>query len=67
MFWRAIWNKLHERIFEKFVIAEVKQWAILNFQKLWGWFIPQNVLNETYDYWLMTQNQQTFCIEVNIF
>ena len=28
---------------------------------------PQNFPNQTCDFWLITQNQQTFCIEVNTF
>ena len=28
---------------------------------------PQNIPNQTCDYWLITQNQQTFCIEVKSF
>ena len=28
---------------------------------------PQNSPNQTCDYWLITPNHQTFCIETNIF
>ena len=57
MFGRAIWDKLPECIFENFE----------NSSKIKRVVYPKNCPNQTCDYWLITQNQQTLCIETNIF
>ena len=36
MFGTAIWDKLHERIFENFEISRVKRWQFQNFKKSQG-------------------------------
>ena len=61
MFGRAIWDKLHERIFENFEIA------ISKFSKITRVIYPENHPYQTSDYWLITPNQQTLCIRTNIF
>ena len=37
------------------------------FSKITRVIYPQNCPNQTCDYWLITSNQQTLCIETNIF
>ena len=41
MFGRAIWDKLPKCIFENFEIAWVKWGQFQNFQKSWGWLLPE--------------------------
>ena len=67
MLGRAIWDKLLHCIFENFEIAQVKRGQFQNFQKSRGWFVPKNCPNQTCDYCLITRNQQTLCVEPNIF
>ena len=62
MFGRAIWAKLPECIFENFEIARVKRGKFQNFQKSRGVIYPQNRPNQTWDYWLITLNQQTLFV-----
>ena len=52
MFGRAIWDKLRE--------------SNSKFSKITTVIYPQNRPNQTCDYWLITPNQQTLCIETNI-
>ena len=66
MFARAIWDKFSKLIFKNFEIAWVKRGQYQNFQKSQGWFIPK-IARTKRDYWLITPNQQTLCIETNIF
>ena len=56
MLGRAIRDKFPECIFETFEITRVKLGQFQNFQK-----------SKNRDYLLITSNQQTFCIETNIF
>ena len=63
MFGRVIWDKLPECVFENFGIA----WAISKFSKITRVIYPQNCPNQTCGYWLITPNQQTLCIQTNIF
>ena len=65
MFGRAIWDKLPKCVFENFEIARVKRGQFQNFQKSRGWFIPKTAQTKR-DYWLITSNQQTLCIETHI-
>ena len=37
------------------------------FSKIMRVIYPQNCPNEACDYWLITANQQTLCVETNIF
>ena len=53
MFERAIWDKFPECNFK--ILKNHKD------------DLSQNRPNQTCDYWLVTPNQQTFCIETNIF
>ena len=74
MFSKAIWDKLPECIFENFEIAKIQ-----NSQKSRGWFIPKiaktkmwltiikNVRELSLPTFLAALNQQTVCIETNIF
>ena len=62
MFDRAVWDKLPECIFENFEIARVNRG-----KKITSVIYSQNCPNQTCDYWLITPNQQTLCIETNIF
>ena len=66
MFGRTIWHKLPECIFENFEIARVKRGQIQNFENPKGWFILKS---PEPNMWLLliTPNQQTLCIETNIF
>ena len=48
------------------LIKRVKRGQFKIFKNYEGHY-PQNFPNQTCDYWLITQSQQTFCIEVNIF
>ena len=66
MFGRAIWDNFPECIFENFEIARVKRGQFLKFSKITRVIYPKNCPNKTCDYWLITPNQQTFCIEINI-
>ena len=61
MLGRAIRDKFPECIFETFEINRVKLGQFQNFRK------SKNRPKETCDYLLITSNQQTFCIETNIF
>ena len=54
MFWGVIWDKLLEYIFE-------------NFSKIARVIFRKNHSNQTCCYWLITLNQQRFCIETNSF
>ena len=57
MFGRAIYDKLPESIFE-------------NYQKIFKNHeddLSKNCPNQICDYWLITHNQQTVCIEINTF
>ena len=67
MFWRAIWDKLPECIFENFEVVRVKRGQFQSFQKITRMIYPKNRPNQTCGYWLITPNQQTLCIETNIF
>ena len=71
MFRRDIWAKLPKSIFENFETARVKRGQFQNFQKSIHPFIrviyPNNCSNQTCDYWLITPNQQTSCIETITF
>ena len=66
MFGKEIWDKLPESVFDNFDIARVKQgqnFKILKNHKGYS----KNRPNQTYGYWLIRPNQQTLCIETNIF
>ena len=67
MFWRTIWDKLPYCIFENFEIARVKRGQFQNFEKIMSVIYPKNRPNQACDYWLITPNQETLCIETNIF
>ena len=58
VFEKATWDKLLWCIFENFEIARVKCGQFQNFQKLYGRFIPKNHPKQTFDYQLITPNQQ---------
>ena len=64
---RTIWDKLPECIFGIFEIALVLLGRFQNFSKITRVIYPKKNLNLTCDYWLITPNQQTVCIETNIF
>ena len=64
MFGRDIWGKLSECIFENFEMSETR--AIQNFQKS-RVIYPKNRQNQACDFWLIITNQQTLCIETDIF
>ena len=49
MFGRVIWDKLSERIFKNFEIAQVKQ-AFSKFLKMSSVIYPKNHTNQTCDY-----------------
>ena len=66
MFGRAIWNKLHDCIFENLEIAQVKPGQFHYFQKSRGSFISK-IARIKRDYWLIKPNQLTLCTETNIF
>ena len=53
MFGRAIWDKLPG--------------SISKISKIMRVIYPKNRPNQTCGYWLITPNQQTLCIETNIF
>ena len=57
MFERVIWDKLPECIFESFEKKKKKRWQFQNFQKSRG----------KRDDLIITPNQQTRCVETNIF
>ena len=59
MFGRAIWDRLPECIFE-ILLGQFQ-----NVQKSRGSFIPK-ITRTKRDYWLITANQQTLCIETNL-
>ena len=59
MFGREIRDKLPECIFENF--------ETLKFSKTTRVIYPKNRPNQACDYWLITSNQQTLFIEINIF
>ena len=40
--------------------------AISDFSKIMRAIYPKNRPIQTYDYWLITPNQQTLCIETNL-
>ena len=63
MFGRAIWDKLRECIFENFVIAQVKR-RKYKFSKITRLIYPQNLRNQTCDYWLITQNYKHFILKL---
>ena len=70
MFGRAIWNKLSDYIFENFefgINCPSKTRAISKFSKNGSLIYPNYRPNKTCSYWLITPNQQTLCIETNIF
>ena len=52
---------------ENFLNCLSKTRAISKFSKITRVIYPQNCPNQTCCYWLITQNQQTVCIETNIF
>ena len=66
MFGRAIWDKFPKCIFENSEIAQINK-AISKFSNITWVIYPKNRLEQTYNYWLITPNQLTFCIETNIF
>ena len=66
MFERAIWDRLPESILENFEIGRVKRGQLQIFQNYEG-DLSQKLPIQTCDYWLITRNQQTLCIEPNIF
>ena len=66
MFGRAIWNKLPERIFKNFEIARVKRGQFQN-SKIKKVVYRKNRPNQKCGYSSITPNQQTLCIETNIF
>ena len=53
--------------FWKFLDWPSETRAISKFSNITSVTYPKNCLNQTCDYWLITPNQQTFCIETNIF
>ena len=59
MFGKAIWDKLPECIFENFEISKFKKIKSLIYSK--------NHAKLTFGYWLIARNQQTLCIETNMF
>ena len=61
MFERTIWDKLPDCIFESLEIA------IPKFSKITRVIYPKHYPSQTWNYWLNTPNQQTLCIEANIF
>ena len=65
MFGRAIWEKLSECIFENFETARVKRGQFNNIFKNRKDDLSQKSPEPSY--WLITRNQQTLCIETNIF
>ena len=67
MFGRKIWDKLPECIFKNFEITRVKQGQFQKIPKFARVIYPKNRPNQTRGYWLITPNQQTLCIETNIF
>ena len=62
---RAFWDKLPECIFENFEISKTR--AISKFLKITRVIYLKNCPNQPCSYWLITQNQQTLCIETTIF
>ena len=64
MFGRVIWDKLPKCIFENLEIALFLFRQILKITRV---IYTKNCPNQTCDYWLITPNQQTLCIETNIF
>ena len=66
IFGRAIWGKLTECIFENFECPS-KTSAISIFSNITKVIYPKNCPKQTCDSCLTTRNQQTLCIETNIF
>ena len=66
MFGRAIWNKLPGCSFGNLKIAPVKRGQFSKCSKIASLIYPKNCPSQTSDYWLITQSQQTLCIETNI-
>ena len=68
MLGREIWYMLPKCIFESFEIARVKLGQFQNLKKSPEWSIPKVARTKhVVSYWLIKSNQQTLCIETNIF
>ena len=67
MFMRAIWKQIARVSFWKFWNCQGKTRAISKFSKTMRVIYPKSRPNQICDYWLITPNQQTLCIETNIF
>ena len=68
MFGRAIWEINYPGAFLKFL--KLPEYNVDNFKivkKITRVIYPQICPNQTSDYWLITPNQLTLCIESNIF
>ena len=67
MFERVIWDKLPKCIFEKFWNCLGKKRANSKISKIIKVIYIKYFPNRICDYWLITPNQQTLCIETNIY
>ena len=65
MFETAIWDILPKYIFKNFEIARVKTGQFQKISKITWVIYNKTCPNQICDYWLITPNQQTLCIEIN--